>query len=61
MNDIFIYSFFAKHLWNYYPLLSQNIGKVVKKENDDYDLSKIVWVKSDVDFDNLLYLLVVMK
>ena len=37
------------------------IGDVVKCENDDYNLSKIVWVKSYVDFDDLLYVLVVER
>ncbi len=36
------------------------VGSVVNVENDDYNLSKIVWIKSDVDFDNLLYVIVVM-
>ena len=37
------------------------IGSVVRQEYDEENLSKIVWIKSNVDFDNLLYVLVVEK
>lgn len=35
------------------------LGKVVKQESDNYGLTKTVWLKSDNNFDDLLYVLVV--
>lgn len=35
------------------------VGKVVKEESSNYGLSKVVWVKSDVDFDDILYTIII--
>ena len=35
------------------------VGEVYKEEVSDYGLTKTVWVKSNVDFNNLMYVIVV--
>lgn len=37
------------------------VGKVVKEKENNYGLSKTVWIKSDVNFDDILYLLVIKE
>lgn len=37
------------------------VGKVVKEEKSNYGLSKIIWVKSSVNFDDLLFATVIKE
>lgn len=37
------------------------VGKIVKEEDNNYGLSKTLWLKSDVNFDDILYLLVLKE
>lgn len=37
------------------------VGRVVKEENSNYGLSRTVWVESSVNFDDLLFALVVIN
>lgn len=34
------------------------VGKVVKEEKEDYGLSRIIWVESSVNFDDLMFVVV---
>ena len=37
------------------------VGRVVKEENSNYGLSRTIWVESSVNFDDLLFLMVVIE
>lgn len=37
------------------------VGKVVEEKMSNYGLNKIIWVKSDVDFDDILFVAVVKE